>query len=200
MMQRLLPISPGNHLEEAGLVQAAAGLVKAGVCQVLLREPLLQPEVLHVLLDSLGDLSVILHERCAGAESLASVYGCGLHISSSTPVGHIRARFVGLLGVSTHNSDELVKAEAEGADYALLSPLHPPYSKPGDTRPPLGLERARAAIDRVSIPVFLLGGIDEHRARDCRETGAYGVAAVGALFGVGVDTHRAAGVLLSALG
>lgn len=198
-MQRLLPISSGFHTTEDALIEGVASLVTADVHQFLLREPMLPPEAIRVLLDSWSDLRVILHERCTGAESLAAAHACGLHLCSTTPVGDIRDRFEGLLGVSTHNSDELLKAEAEGADYALLSPLYSPYSKPDDTRLPLGLKRAREAIERVSIPVFLLGGVDAHRARDCQETGAYGVAAVGALFAEGVDTQKAASAMLSAL-
>ena len=199
-MQRVLPVSPGASRSAELLLEAAEALLLAGVRQLLVREPLLSSGGLRDFLSEVVELdALVLHECCEDAEGFARLYGCGLHLSSTTPIREVRQRFDGLLGVSTHGRDALLHAENAGADYAFLSPVYAPHSKPEDTRTPLGLERAVAAVKGVSIPVFFLGGINADRARGCRQAGAYGVAAIGAIFGADVKTVPAATALLEAM-
>ncbi len=82
-----------------------------------------------------------------------------------------------LLGVSCHSREELLRAEAEGADYAYLSPVFAPFSKQ-DTRSPLGLDGFAEAVRGVRMPVLALGGITLERIEACRRAGAAGVAAI----------------------
>jgi thiamine-phosphate pyrophosphorylase len=79
-----------------------------------------------------------------------------------------------LIGVSTHSMEELRRAEAEGADFALFSPV---FEKPGYA-PPQGLARLREAVEAVNIPVLALGGVTAANARECLATGAAGVAGI----------------------
>ena len=57
----------------------------------------------------------------------------GLHLPRDADPAAARAAFGPglLLGVSTHDADELACATAGGADYATLSPLFATASKPG---------------------------------------------------------------------
>jgi len=182
------------------LLEAAEALLLAGVRQLLVREPILPTGALQVFLSEAVELDVlVLHECCKNAEDFARLYGCGLHLSSTTPIREVRERFDGLLGVSTHSRAALLHAEAAGADYAFLSPVYSPHSKPEDTRPPLGVDAAAKAAKGVSIPVFFLGGINAGRARMCRQAGAYGVAMIGAIWGRDVKTIPAATALLEAM-
>ncbi len=82
------------------------------------------------------------------------------------------------LGQSVHSAAEARAAHAAGADYVVLGPIWETASHPGRT--PLGLAViAQAAPARV----IAIGGITSpERARACSAAGAYGVAAVRAVW------------------
>lgn len=82
-----------------------------------------------------------------------------------------------MIGVSCHHRQDLECAQAEGADYAYLSPVFAPLSKPDD-RPPLGLERFRQLIAGLTIPVLALGGITWAHQAACETAGAAGIAGI----------------------
>jgi thiamine-phosphate pyrophosphorylase len=83
-----------------------------------------------------------------------------------------------LIGVSCHSRADVERAQAEGADYAYLSPVFSPQSKP-DARTPLGLEGFAAAIRGLTLPVFALGGVTPARLSECLAAGAAGIAGIG---------------------
>jgi thiamine-phosphate diphosphorylase len=78
------------------------------------------------------------------------------------------------VGASCHDSREL--EQATEADWVFLSPVFPTPSKPGAAA--LGLERFAVLIERVSVPVYALGGVDAERFAACVAAGAAGVAAI----------------------
>jgi thiamine-phosphate pyrophosphorylase len=82
-----------------------------------------------------------------------------------------------LIGVSAHSIDEVRRAESEGADYVVFSPVFATASKAA-YGPPQGLDRLREACRAARIPVIALGGITLDNAADCIACGAAGVAGV----------------------
>ncbi|MDP2689012.1 MAG: thiamine phosphate synthase [Deltaproteobacteria bacterium] len=102
-----------------------------------------------------------------------------------------------LIGVSTHSLEEALAAEAEGADYITLGPVFHTPSKAawGD---PVGVGLLQKAVEKVSIPVYAIGGIREERLGGVLSAGAAGVAVISAILGQD-DVKESAGRLLAAL-
>ena len=204
MIPRLVAVSPGDGAERPlrWLLEAMAG---AGLRAVILREPTLPERSYVELARALAPLygpGLILHGKHSAALDIAAIAGFGLHLPAGADLTGARARIRGLLGASCHDAVELQRALEAGCDYALLGPVFSPGSKPGDTRPPLGLEGLRA-LAPAGLPVLALGGITPSRVAACRAAGAYGVAVLGGLFAdvsspeEGADAIRA---YLAALG
>lgn len=85
----------------------------------------------------------------------------------------------GWIGRSVHTAEEAVAAVEEGADYLMVGAVYPTASHPHRQPAGLHLIRAAAALGR---PVVAIGGITPERVEEVREAGAYGVAAITALW------------------
>ena len=85
------------------------------------------------------------------------------------------------IGKSVHDLAEAEAARTEGADYLVVGPVFETASHPG--RPPLGLKRLKAIVLAAEgLPVIAIGGITDERVHEVRGSGAYGVAAIRALW------------------
>ena len=78
-----------------------------------------------------------------------------------------------LVGASCHNAEELAHA-AEIADFAMLSPVLPTESHPGE--PTLGWEVFSRLTAQSPIPVYALGGVMLADLDAARAYGAHGIA------------------------
>src|SRR6267143_4575078 len=85
-----------------------------------------------------------------------------------------------LIGISTHNPDQVREATAGKPDYLGCGPIFQPGSKQ-DHDPVVGLEGLRAMRSLTSLPVFAIGGIQIDRAGEVMRAGANGVAVVSAI-------------------
>jgi thiamine-phosphate pyrophosphorylase len=102
----------------------------------------------------------------------------------------LRSRIRGLFGASCHDEAELERAASAGCDYALISPVFSPRSKPGDRRSTLQLRGLADLASRSALPVVALGGIDSERTGPCIRAGAAAVATIGGLFPPGATPEE----------
>ncbi len=85
------------------------------------------------------------------------------------------------IGRSVHDLAEAEAARTEGADYLVVGPVFDTASHPG--RSGLGLKQLEAiAAAAGELPVIAIGGITAERVPDVKNSGAYGVAAIRALW------------------
>jgi thiamine-phosphate pyrophosphorylase len=103
------------------------------------------------------------------------------------------ARRVGpswLVGRSVHAVADAHAARSAGADYLLAGPVFATATHPGAT--PLGLD-GLGAIIAVGLPVIAIGGVTVEEIPALRAAGAWGAAAIRALWDAGdpADAARA---------
>jgi thiamine-phosphate pyrophosphorylase len=123
----------------------------------------------------------------AGDPALAArVHADGLHLGEAR-LAQVRRwrqqRPDWLITVSAHTLPALINAQRAGADAALLAPVFATASHPGAR--PIGPVRFAALVHKSPLPVIALGGIDAITARRLKESGAAGLAAIGALKATG---------------
>jgi thiamine-phosphate pyrophosphorylase len=186
-----------------GLLPTLEAAFKGGVTLVQLREKDLAARELLSLAMEVKTLArrygarVLVNDR-ADIALLAGADGVHLTSKSFSPK---EARGLlgenGLIAVSTHSIEEALAAESDGADFITFGPVFHTPSKAGMGEP-VGLDRLREAAEKLTIPVFGLGGIDENNIKEAAATGA-SVALISAIMASG-DPEKAARRLLAAMG
>ncbi len=94
-----------------------------------------------------------------------------------------------LIGLSTHDGEQVAAAGAANVDYFCVGPCWPTPTKPGRAAPGLHLVR-RAAEITTGKPWFAIGGIDADRLPAVLDAGARRVVVVRAI--TAADDPRAA--------
>ena len=116
----------------------------------------------------------------------------GVHLGQDDfPIAWAR-RLLGrdrIIGISTHNLEEALQAEKDGADYIGIGSAFPTTTK-SDARPLAGLELITDIKRNVNIPVVAIGGINAENAAQVREAGADCIAVISAV--VSADNIRKA--------
>jgi thiamine-phosphate pyrophosphorylase len=84
-----------------------------------------------------------------------------------------------VVGKSTHNVDQAIRAFYEGADYIGFGPIFATPTKPDYE--PVGLEEIRKVHEAVRIPIFCIGGIKLDNLPEVIAAGARRVVIVSGL-------------------
>jgi thiamine-phosphate pyrophosphorylase len=87
----------------------------------------------------------------------------------------------GLIGLSTHNQEQVRVALVRRPDYVAVGPVFRTASK-ANPDPVVGLELVRRARAMSEVPIVAIGGITLGNARSVIEAGADSVAVIGGLF------------------
>ncbi len=117
----------------------------------------------------------------------------------SIPVEAAR-RLVGegkLIGVSTHSTNEAIAAARAGADFILFGPVYETPSKAVYGKPQ-GPGPLKEVVEKISIPVYAIGGIKAQNISGVKKTGIQGVALISAVLSA-ADPLAAAREILAVL-
>jgi thiamine-phosphate pyrophosphorylase len=182
--------------ESRYLFAAVEEAIKAGVKAVQLREKDLPTRELLDMAYKMRELTarynikLFINDRvdiamCVNADgvhlgqSSMPVYAVRKVVDASR-ITHYASHF--LIGVSTHNLDEALTAEREGADFITFGPIYTTPSKLAYGKP-VGTGALKIVSDKVAIPVFGIGGIKPDNAVEAINAGAYGVALISGILG-----------------
>jgi thiamine-phosphate pyrophosphorylase len=123
----------------------------------------------------------------------------GVHLGQDDlPVKEAR-RILGpdaLIGISTHNLEQVRQAVLDGASYLGIGPTFPSGTKSFADFP--GPEFVRQALSETTLPAFVIGGVNAHTIDAAVAAGARRVAVSQAIAGAD-DPRSAAATLLDTL-
>jgi thiamine-phosphate pyrophosphorylase len=184
-------------LQRPDFISQAAALAAAGEMALHIRSPETPGRALHELAVAVGSAApaaaVIVNDRVDVAVLAAA---SGVHLpEQGLPIEGTR-RLLGpepWIGRSVHSAAAARAATAEGADYVLLGPIWETPSHPG--RAGIGPD---AIAEARPARVIAIGGVTPERVAACLGAGAYGVAAISALW-ASSDPRSAAHTMLLSL-
>lgn len=117
----------------------------------------------------------------------------GVHVGQTDMSAAAVRAIVGsakIVGVSTHDEEQLRAADAERVDYIAIGPVYPTATKETPD-PVVGLEGVRMARSVTKKPLVAIGGITAANAAAVWEAGADSVAVISAIFRRGIDAPEA---------
>lgn len=159
------------------LLDTVARVIRDGIDWIQVREKDLSAREQYELTKAivrLGGAKVLVNGRLDVALAAGAH---GIHLPSAAVAPAELRRIVPedfLIGVSCHTLEDLRRAEAEAASFAVFSPV---FESPGKGAP-VGLGKLAEAAHAVQIPVLALGGITRANAPACVAAGAAGIAGI----------------------
>jgi thiamine-phosphate pyrophosphorylase len=182
-LPRLYAILSAHDFADAAAVTAFAEELTAGGCTLMqyrnksgdARKMLEQAKALKQAAG--GRARLIMNDR-ADLALMAEFDGVHVGQDDLSPEGARRVIGNGLwLGVSTHNPEQVLKADATSADYIAIGPVFGTVSKQNPD-PVVGLEGVRRARELTRKPLVAIGGITRANCRSVVEAGADSVAVI----------------------
>jgi len=186
-----------NHLRL--LVQEVA---EAGVTLLQYRNKLDNDAVVAqdalAMRDAAPQIKLILNDRPA---LVAAARWDGVHVGQDDlPPAAARLLLGGsaIIGVSTHNDEQVRRANREPVDYIAIGPVFRTLTK-SDTSPVIGLEGIERARALTRKPLVAIGGITLENAPSIYAAGADSLAVISAIFGPGRSAKKSARELIELL-
>lgn len=106
-------------------------------------------------------------------------HGVQLAIGDLTPADARRVLLLGWIGRSVHSVEEARAAVEDGADFLVVGSI---YQTPSHSERPLGGPGLVRDTARFGRPVIAIGGVTAELVPELKAAGAYGVAAIRALW------------------
>ena len=143
-----------------------------------------------------GRIKLIMNDR---ADLCLAAGFDGLHVGQDDLSPEAARRIIGperILGVSTHNPEQLAVADLTSADYLAVGPVFATASKVNPD-PVVGIEGVRRARALTRKPLVAIGGITRANGRSVLDAGADAVAVISDLIR---DPRKSAEEFLRILG
>ncbi|MGY1410132.1 MULTISPECIES: Nudix family hydrolase [unclassified Luteimonas] len=177
-------VTPAPGDDDMAWLAALGAALSRGIQCVQFR----MPGVAHERQQRLLDQAVA---RCRGGGAqllvngnveLARQHGIGLHLPAAKLREHAERPLPAdqLLSASCHDATELDLAQALGCDFAIVGPILPTPTHPG--QPGIGWARFEELRARVSLPMYAIGGLTPDDIPTARSHGAQGIAAIRGLW------------------
>lgn len=172
-------ITHGGELGVEPFFKLLEARLRAGLKQVQIREKSLEGRALEdfsrrvVVMCHAHGARVLVNSDMALAHNVGAD---GVHLTAAQLRATPLRPALPWCGASCHSSEELRRAEALGADFAVLGPVQATPSHPNAS--PLGWQRFREIVDGAAIPVYALGGIQRQDLDRAMRCGAHGIAMV----------------------
>ncbi|MDE1161672.1 MAG: thiamine phosphate synthase [Acidobacteriaceae bacterium] len=207
MLPKFYPILDKETLDRRGIrVSCFAGeLARAGVKLLQLRDKRGEPQEVLRSASAIKHAfdgthcQLVLNDRA----DLARLAGwSGVHVGhTDMPPAEVRELLLtdAFVGVSTHNDQQVLAADAGCADYVAIGPIFATGTKL-DADPVVGLEGLRRARALTRKPIVAIGGITRQNAQSVLDAGADCVAVIGGLFIPGERPGKVASDFLELLG
>jgi len=160
--------------------------LEGGVRAVQLREKDLGGRELFVLAEKTKRLceryqaNLFVNDR---VDVALGVDADGVHLGGDSMPVRAARELLGaekLIGVSTHSINEASEAEREKADFILFGPVYFTASKAAYGEPQ-GLGRLKKVVEKISLPVYAIGGVKARNIAEVKETGVRGIALISAV-------------------
>lgn len=174
-------VSPDKSLGDALIQSARAGvrIVQYRNKTASMKEGYLEALPLRKLAAELGVLFIV-NDRC---DLALAVDADGVHLGQEDLPLDLARKVMGpekLIGISTHNPEQVRAASAGKPDYLGYGPIFKPGSKQ-DHDPVVGIEGLRTIRTLTSLPIFAIGGITVKNVGAVMQAGANGVAVISAI-------------------
>jgi len=122
----------------------------------------------------------IINDRC---DLALAVDADGVHLGQGDLPLDLARKVMGpdkLIGISTHNEEQVQVATAGGPNYLGFGPIFRPGSK-ADHDPVVGVAGLKAIRPLTPLPIFAIGGISLDHVSEVIGAGANGVAVISAI-------------------
>ena len=182
---RVYLVTDTVYFNDANIWNKMDAALRGGVALVQYRDKTQESRILYeraLKMKALCDkykVPMLVDDR---ADIAFAVGAAGVHVGQSDLPAEVARRMLGadaIIGVSAHNAEETLAAEAAGADYLGCGAVYPTGTKK-DTSV-IGVEGLKAIRAVTKLPFVGIGGVTLANYRDVLNAGADGAAIVSAI-------------------
>lgn len=182
-------VYPITDVQLTGLSHAeqVTRLIQGGATLIQLREKRFSPrEFFHQAQAALEiarahNVRIIINDR---VDIALALHADGVHLGQDDMPPHAARKLLGdqaLIGFSTHNPDQAIRASTFPIDYLAIGPVFPTSSKIRPD-PVVGLAGVRQVSEAAGqLPLVAIGGITAQNIKSVLKEGANCVAVIGAV-------------------